>query len=378
MKTSSFGNPAVSALISERAAATETNVQIRLASTDDLEEIGRLLPDLAGPYFSERFPGQTVADFCRWKYFANPIGDAIVGVATDGKRVVSLVAGVPKRIWVHSQTLLAFELGDFITHPQYRKRGLFSVLIELVCDEATRRGAAFAYVRPNPASFRLLVPELSFLEVQKIDGRRYVVPSAAIHRKLGIAPQVARALGVDWLTNRLLVPRASGPITIEPVTRFGAEMDDFWDRTRERYSFVLEKDSRYLNWRYADCPTPYRLWVAHRKGLVTGYLAQFLNRPEQSGYLVDLIAGPSDLETAGALLGFGLNSMLQDGAHSVYSWTLQSGADHASTQLLKRTCWAASSPQLHVALRFLGARLGDSASLPANGWQLALGDFDGI
>ncbi len=378
MHASSFGNPAVSASISERAAATETNVQIRLACTDDLEEIGRLLPDLAGPYFSERFPGRTVAEFCRWKYFGNPIGDAIVGLATDGTRLVSLVSGVPKRVRVNSDTLLAFELGDFITDPQYRKRGLFSNLIELVCKEAARRGGAFAYVRPNPSSFRLLVPALSFLEVQKIDDRRYVVPSTAIHRKLGIAPQVPRALGVDWMTNRLLLRRASGSITVEPVTRFGVEMDDFWQRTREHYSFVLEKDSPYLNWRYADCPTPYRLWVAHRKGLVAGYLTQFLNRPEQRGYIVDLIVNPSDLETAGALLGFGMNSMLQDGAHSVYTWTLQSGADHAGTQLLKRACWAASSPHLHVAMRYLGARPGQSASLPANGWQLALGDFDGI
>jgi hypothetical protein len=365
-------------MISERAAATEFNIGMQLADPDDLQEIGRLLPDLAGPHFSERFPERTVVEFCRWKYFANPIGDAIVGVATDGKRVASLVAGVPKRVQVHSETLLAFELGDFITHPQYRKRGLFSSLIELVCDEATRRGGAFAYVRPNPSSFRLLVPGLSFLEVQKIDERRYVVPSGAIHRKAGITPQVPRALGVDWLTRRLMLPRAFGSTTIEPVTRFGSEMDNFWERTREHYSFVLVKDSRYLNWRYADCPTPYQLWIAHRKGQVTGYLTQFLNRAEQSGYLVDLFTDPSDLETAGALLRVSMNQMLQKGTHSVHAWTLQSGADQASTQVLKRTCWAASSPQLHVAMRFLGARLSDSGSLPANGWQLALGDFDGI
>ena len=351
---------------------------MRLAGPDDLAEIGYLLPDLAGPYFAERFPGRTVVDFCRWKYFSNPCGDAIVGVAMDGQRVVSLVAGVPKRVKVRSETVVAFELGDFITHPQYRKRGLFSGLIELVCDEATQRGGAFAYVRPNPSSFRLLAPGLSFVEVQKIDARRYVVPSAAIQRKAGIKSKVSRALGVDWLARQLLLPRASGSTTVEPVTRFDSDVDDFWERSREHYSFVLVKDGLYLNWRYAECPTPYQLWIAHRNGRVTGYLTQFLNRAERSGYLVDLFTDPPDVETAGALLREGMNQMLQNGMQSVHAWTLQSGADHASTQVLQRTCWKVSVPHLHVAMRFLGDGRKSSDWLASEGWQLALGDFDGI
>lgn len=98
-------------------------VHTRLACPDDLEEIGRLLPDLAVPGFSERFPRRTVADFCRWKYFSNPLGDAAVGVALNDHRVVSLVAGVPKRIFLGAETVVAFELGDLITAPSYRNRG---------------------------------------------------------------------------------------------------------------------------------------------------------------------------------------------------------------------------------------------------------------
>jgi hypothetical protein len=59
----------------------DTSLEMRLARPGDLDEIGRQLPEVAGPLFSERFPGQTAADFCRWKYFTNPAGDAAVGLA---------------------------------------------------------------------------------------------------------------------------------------------------------------------------------------------------------------------------------------------------------------------------------------------------------
>ncbi len=172
--------------------ATCTSVPIRLAGPDDLEEIGRLLPQVAGPQFPERYPKRTIAEFCRWKYFTNPYGDAAVCIAVDGGHVVSLVAGVPKRVKLGSDLIVAFELGDFITDPAYRKRGLFSSLIQMVCDEAALRGAMFAYVRPNDSSFPILVPELDFIEARKIDKRRFVLPSALAAKDsvipLGLCP----------------------------------------------------------------------------------------------------------------------------------------------------------------------------------------------
>jgi len=221
---------------------TGSGVQVRFACLEDLEQIGNLLPDLAGPLFPERFPGRSVADFCRWKYFSNPTGEAIVGIAVDGPRVVSLATAVPKRVQVGSGVLLIFELGDFITAPDYRNRGLFSSLIDMVCGEAAQRGASFAYVRPNPSSFRILVKGLSFLEARKMDQRRYLVPSGFLHRRTGIPRAVASALGIDWITRHLLLPSADRSITVEPVTHFGDEIDELWASVRHLYSFSLVRD----------------------------------------------------------------------------------------------------------------------------------------
>src|SRR5579871_3189504 len=168
--------------------------QIRLAGQQDLAAIAELLPELDRSSYGERFPGKTCQDFICWKYLNNPAGEAAVGVALDGDRVVSIAAGTPKRVRLGGDDVLAFELGDFITAPEHRRRGLFSKLINLVCDTASQRGASFVYVRPNDVSFPILASHLSFLEPANIESRRYLVASAAVERKLGVTAHLLRQI----------------------------------------------------------------------------------------------------------------------------------------------------------------------------------------
>jgi GNAT superfamily N-acetyltransferase len=357
--------------------ATCASVSIRLAGLDDLEEIGRLLPLVAGPQFPERYPGRTVDEFCHWKYFTNPAGVAAVGVAVDGNRVVSLAAGVPKRIKIGPREVVAYELGDFITDPAYRKRGLFSSLIQMVCDEAARRGAALVYVRPNESSFRILTPGLNFIEARKIDERRYVVPSGLIHRKTGLPSSVPRALGSDWLARQLMFPNPSETVNITRIDRFGADSDSFWEMAQKGYSFALIRSSAYLNWRYADCPTPYLIWVAHKDAQLAGYLVALASPTEPIAYVIDLFTRPDDTESASSLLRTALDSLLTEGVQLVYTWTLRTSTSSAGHKLLQRACAAAVRPHLHLAMRFLDGKM-DNTLLPSDGWQLAAGDFDGI
>src|ERR1700692_3965655 len=142
------------------------NPDVRLAQPGDLERIAQFLIPLGGESFAERFPDATAQDFYHWKYFRNPLGVAIVAIATDDASVVSVVAATPKHIQISGKVFLAYELGDFLTDENYRKLGLFSRLIELVCGEAASRGAAMVYVRPNDVSFRILVSKLSFHEAR--------------------------------------------------------------------------------------------------------------------------------------------------------------------------------------------------------------------
>jgi GNAT superfamily N-acetyltransferase len=365
----------------ERMTRATLSQEMRLAGPTDLARIAEFLIPLGGKSFGERFPDGTAQDFYRWKYFGNPLGDAIVGIATAADSVVSVVAATPKRIWLSGKTVLAYELGDFLTDKDYRGMGLFSQLIELVCREAGARGSSLVYVRPNDVSFPILAGKLSFHEAQRIDARRFVLPSHTLSRKTGIPAGLLRLSALDWLLKRRCIPRSRrGAVTVVPVERFGEETDQLWQTASAGYDFALMRDSSYLNWRFSDCPTPYKIWLAFRNGQAVGFLVTSASRTVPTAAMVDLFTESSDGEAVRALLATGMGSLLNSGVRLISTWTLQGSAGvsalPAARALLQRAFPFRYTQHLHLAIRVL---LPQEITLPlaSQKWHFTRGDSDG-
>lgn len=352
--------------------------ELRLAAPDDLPVIAEFLLGLGGPLFPERYPGKRPEDFYRWKYFQNPLGNAIVAIAVAGDRVVSAVAGVPKRLALGTEVVLVYELGDFLTAADFRRRGFFSRLIEMVCHEAAAKGAAFVYVRPNENSFPILVRHLSFFEARRGDSRRFVTPSYFISRRTGISSSLLRISGMDWVARKALFPSTRRrSVLVERVARFGSEAETLWERARKGYKCALVRDQQYLNWRFSDCPTPYTVWLARRSDGVAGYLVSFVHVSTTLAHVLDLFAETSDVEAAQALLSTSFEQMRQEGIRSIYTWTLQSSAESSAHRVLCRSCPVKEREYLHIVFRALRPEF-ERTRLPSEKWHLSAGDFDGF
>jgi len=353
------------------------SLEVRLAEPTDLAQIAEFLLPLGGPSFPERFPGRTAQDFYRWKYFQNPLGDAIVGIAIAGDAIVSVVAAAPKRIWISGKVVLAYELGDFLTDGSHRKQGLFSKLIELVCSKIAACGAAFVYVRPNDASFSILAGKLGFFEAQRLDARRLIVPSQALSRKTGIPASLLRLSGMDKLLRDRCVPHfPKGGITVVPAQRFGEETDELWARASADYNFALVRDSSYLNWRFSDCPTPYRMLRAVRSGHTVGFLVASAERANLAAAIVDLFTDGSDEEAVEGLVATAIGDLLGRGMQLISTWTLQRSAVSDGHKMLQRAFPFRRKQHLHLAFRVLHSHEIPSP-LPSQKWQFTLGDSDG-
>jgi GNAT superfamily N-acetyltransferase len=354
-----------------------STAEVRLAGVGDLHQIAEFLLSLGGPSFADRFPAGTPQDFYRWKYFGNPLGDAIVAIATAGDSVVSVVAASPKRLWLSGTVVAAYELGDFLTADSHRGQGLFSRLIELTCHEAGTRGARLVYVRPNDVAFPILAGKLSFIEARRMDARRYVVPSYALSIKTRIAPAFFRATGMDGFLRDYCTPRFRADcLSVVATERFGEDTDELWSKAAEGYAFAVVRDSRYLNWRFADCPTPYKMWRAVRSGNTVGFLVISNDRENTLGKIIDLFTEKNDTEAARALLATGMGNMLESGIREVSTWTLQGDAESAAHTLLRRALPFRRKRHLHLAFRALA---GKEVSLPltSKNWHFTVGDSDG-
>lgn len=349
---------------------------IVLAAPEDVAEIAAFLVDLGGPLHEERFPGATGEQFYRWKYYQNPVGPAVVAVARAGSKVVSLAAAGPKRLQCGGETYLVYELGDFLTAPEHRRQGLFSRLIERLCEETARLGATMVYVRPNDNSFPILEKHLGFEEVRRFDSRRFVLPSGVLSRRSGIPAGFWRAAGADWIMRRLAVGGSSGNVRVERCMDFTGA-DTFWESVRHAYRFSLVHDQAYFDWRYAACPTPFRIFRATRSGKPAGWAVTFANRAEPIGFVTDLFAAPDDGEAVNTLLAMCVPDLIESGCQSIYTWTLETSARSASHDALTRACQFRDPVRLHIAVRGLAPGW-TAADLPESGWYLSVGGFDGI
>lgn len=59
--------------------------------------------------------------------------------------------------------------------------------------------------------------------------------------------------------------RASG-VVVEPLRAFGAEYDELWSRVSAGIPCTIERDSRYMSWRYLECPVQRSAILGVREG----------------------------------------------------------------------------------------------------------------
>jgi hypothetical protein len=105
------------------------------------------------------------------------------------------------------------------------------------------------------------------------------------------------------------LPHARKDTLIIETDRFGPEIDKLWRRLRPDFPASFTRESKFLNWRFRDCPQMrYRCFIASRKGVPVGYIVlrqtEAVELPQ--GIIVDLLAARQDRDTGKDLVAFAL------------------------------------------------------------------------
>lgn len=197
----------------------------------------------------------------RWEYRDNPYGNLRISLAFDADgRLAAHYAGYPVRFWTDAggppRTWLAHQVGDTMTAPEARGIGrratsalarTLAHFYSTFCDGridfnyGTNTGKIQRFSR-RFANARLLEP----------------VPFRvrALGRPLPVPGRLALAVG-GW--------------RVEPVERWDAPFDDLWRRARGGYGLLVERDARYLAWRYGACPDALPAYAVYRRRTLVGW-----------------------------------------------------------------------------------------------------------
>jgi hypothetical protein len=116
-------------------------------------------------------------------------------------------------------------------------------------------------------------------------------------------------------------PNHLDDFSIEEVSHFDNRIDLFWEKIKDKYDFIIERRSEYLNWKYCDFPTiDYKVKQAVKDGEVLGYIVMELREDDQyvEGYIVDMLAFPDRGDVSDALFRDACDHFDDRGVNNVY------------------------------------------------------------
>lgn len=239
------------------------------------EEMSTILA-LRGVVFPEEELDKQDPRYFRWAFESGPEGPARFYIARDGAgRVAGSYTVVPQRFASGDAEIPGSIVVDVMTHPDFRKRGVFTTLGRAAMVDNVRLGVAFACgypVRPEVMPGHLNI------------GWRELFPIPVVVRPLDLGALARRFLprtpsrlvgALASPVHLLFAPKATGAYEelgeIRPglLSGLGADVGELWRRTRSRAPIQHVRDAAYLEWRYAGHPTRrYRAWALRgRDGL---------------------------------------------------------------------------------------------------------------
>ncbi|WP_028323415.1 methyltransferase domain-containing protein [Desulfatirhabdium butyrativorans] len=215
------------------------------------------------PMFREIFGVDRSLAHWQWKFRDNPFGGGAISLAEDaqgrlaahfcGYAVPMAETSVPRRHFI------TYQGGDTMTHPAFRGAGIGK-------DSALARTARCFYTAFCEGKTPFIYGFNTGI-IRKL-GERFLgyeyLPEVPYH-VLEIGRLAACSVWERFLW------RIRG-FSVERVTRITDAYSLFFDRVSRHYGLLVERDDRYLRWRYLECPDGvHRVYALRRWGKLVGW-----------------------------------------------------------------------------------------------------------
>lgn len=245
-----------------------------------------------------------------WRYDENPHGCAVslLSRSLSGSGVCGYACS-PRQVLVHGDpaTLASVgETGDVMTHPDWRKQGLFSALDRACMEETKKLGWPVVFGLPNRRSAHIFL-ELGWKEVGTLRPWTFLLGAGAVARRMRASEGRLRS----WLAplharrcakSRERLARSVEGWSLRALSAFPPEVEKLAAQVARRQAWMVRRDPAYLEWRFLRSPSGlHRCFGIHgRDGGFRGYVVvQAPRAGENVGYLVDLLADEEAAVAAG-------------------------------------------------------------------------------
>jgi hypothetical protein len=304
-------------------------------------------------------------DHWRWKYLDNPQENNAIGIATHDGEIVGCDHGFFLRVKIGDRIVRCQQGTDSAVHEAYRGLKLWSGTNDVKNDLMAKFNTSYTYwATVNPIFIKTSKrrgypafphPVLNMVRINNFRLHHEMEPMENYQiKKLGF---IALSF-TNRISNFMPSFKVDGKSEYEvrDIEKFDVNINNFWDKIKEHYNFIVVRDRSYLNWRYCDPRVgSYHIKEAEQDGVVLGYIVFRINsyRGEYpNAAIMDLLTLPEREDVADDLLKTAIEDIDRKGVNITYAWGIR---NNPITFVLNRYGFVNSWVKLDVRYRSLDA-----------------------
>lgn len=266
-------------------------------------------------------------DHWMWKYVSSPLESDIAVAEMDSK-----IIGVGHRInfsfKIGDRTQVCTYGDDWGVDSEHRRKGINSSILELLDNQRLKKNITTMYTQTiNP-----IVANLSLKRGRVNFPHRItrLIKVKNINTHLKNRPRkndnlVRLGFSIFKIINKIIsstIPlnKSIKGIKINDIVKFDKNIDDFWDKIRSDYSFTLEKNKEYMNWRLDRRGGNYFIKQALQNKEMVGYVAFEIRNIDdyKEVYILDILTLSNDSYIAFLLIKEVINYCESNDVNVVY------------------------------------------------------------
>lgn len=290
-------------------------------------------------------------EYWKWRYTRGPFGKGIVKLVFANGKLIGHYAVTPMDILVDNSLRRAVFSLHTMTHPDFQRQGLFTLLAEKVYKQCQSEAFDFVYGFPNDNSYHGFVNKLGWTGFGKMNSLEKSLDSKA--------------------------KEASRARNIHEIDRFDDRVNVLWDKVKADYRVIVPRTQDYLNWRFAAHPTiryPKYIMMSGSSEL-SGYmiLKVYTKQDEVKGHIVDMLS-VKDVSVVKSLVDTAYGYFIERGINNLSCWMPESCF---CTRILKEEGFVSKEFDINFGVRILQRADKSLKSVEQlDNWHLTMSDVD--
>jgi hypothetical protein len=274
--------------------------------------------------------------YFKWKNKDNPNGNSIAKVTFCRELIIGYSCIIKYRMCFLGKNIMAGQSVDAMVDEKFRRKGAYENMAVEALKDAKKQGLGLRFNFPNHDAYMASVNKVNIKKVCDVPQFLKILDGP---KSFGIftGNKLLKMLGGSLLKIRgciqsfgLKMKKNLQTYEIIEIRSFDKRFDELWQKVSSGFSIAVVRDSDYLNWRYAQSISDYKIIAAFMDKELVGYIVGTIEDKVGKdgeiltlGHIADIVCHSEHSEAAVKLITAMEECLKSKNACAVSCWMLK-------------------------------------------------------